>query len=47
MINGDREKDVIEVEATNYRKALLKGEEDYDRKGWHAEDAKRVFEKET
>lgn len=47
MVNNDREKDSIEVEATNYHKAMLEGEQEYCRRGWHAEDAKRIYHEET
>lgn len=42
MVNGDREKDTIEIEATNHHQAMLVGEEEYSRKGWHSEAARRI-----
>lgn len=43
MVNNDREKDTIEVEATNHHQAMLDGEEEYCRPGWHSESAKRIY----
>ena len=43
MVNSDHEKDRIEVEAVNNHQAILIGEEEYDRKGWHGLQAKRIY----
>jgi len=42
MMNNDREKDTIEIESTNNHQAMLDGEEEYSRPGWHAESARRI-----
>lgn len=42
MVNADREIDSIEVESNNPHNAMLAAEEEYDRKGWHAEAVKEL-----
>lgn len=47
MVNNDRETDTITVFAENDHYAMLNGEEEYGRPGWHAESAKRIYDDKT